>query len=158
MPISIINRQDKLPVTGELEEKILKVAQLVLDKEQVDPAWEVSVVLVDDEQIRELNRDFRRVDRATDVLSFAYREEQEEEPDVVDPAAEEDVLGDIVISLERARAQAEEYGHAFAREVGFLVVHGMYHLLGYDHMSPEDEAVMRAKEEAVLQELGLVRR
>lgn len=157
MPISVINRQEKLPVTGDLEEVILKVAQRVLEREKVEPTLEVSIVLVDDEQIRELNRDYRQVDRPTDVLSFAYREEQEEEPEVVDPVAEEDVLGDIVISLERAKAQAEEYGHSFAREVGFLVAHGLYHLLGYDHMRPEEEAVMRAKEEEVLQEAGLVR-
>ncbi|HHY59605.1 MAG TPA: rRNA maturation RNase YbeY [Clostridia bacterium] len=156
MPISIINRQDKVPVTTELEALIREVAQRVLAREAVDPGLEVSVVLVDDAEIRELNRDYRGVDRATDVLSFAYREEQEEEPEVVDPA-EEDVLGDIVISLERARAQAAEYGHSFGREVGFLVAHGMYHLLGFDHMTPDEEAVMRAREEAVLQDIGLVR-
>lgn len=157
MPISIINQQDKIQFTGELEEIIIKVAQMVLEKEQVKPELEVSIVLVDNEQIRELNRDYRHVDSATDVLSFAYQEEYEEEPDVADDFMEEDVLGDIVISLEKAQSQGEEYGHSLEREVGFLVVHGMYHLLGYDHLTPEEREIMRAKEEEVLQQAGLVR-
>lgn len=157
MPISIINRQDKIDFTGELEVVILKVAQMVLEKEKIKPELEVSIVLVDDEQIRELNRDYRQVDSATDVLSFAYQEEHEEEPDVADPLMEEDALGDIVISLERAQSQGEAYGHPLERELGFLVVHGMYHLLGYDHLTPEERDIMRAKEEEVLQQAGLVR-
>lgn len=157
MPISIINRQDKVHFTGELEEMILKVAEMVLEKEEIKPELEVSIVLVDNEQIRELNRDYRQVDSATDVLSFAYREEHEEEPEVAGDFMEEDVLGDIVISLEKAQSQREEYGHSLEREVGFLVVHGMYHLLGYDHLTPEERDIMRAKEEEILQQAGLVR-
>lgn len=119
---------------------------------------EVSVTLVDDDAIRELNRDYRGVDRPTDVLSFAMLEEGEGEPEA--PQLPPDAplqLGDIVISLERAAAQAVEYGHSLERELGFLVTHGVLHLLGYDHQTPEDEARMQETAEAILGELDLGR-
>jgi probable rRNA maturation factor len=111
---------------------------------------EVSVLLTDDAGIAELNRLYRGREGPTDVLSFAQREGEGADP-------EDPVLGDIVISIERARAQAAEYGHSVAREVGFLAVHGLLHLLGYDHETPEEEAVMMARTEAILSPLGLTR-
>lgn len=115
---------------------------------------EVSLMLVDDERIHELNREYRGVDRPTDVLSFALQEETEEEPDT---EFEDDMLGDIVISVPRAREQAIDYGHSFEREIVYLAVHGTLHLLGYDHEDDEDKQEMRAKEEEVMAVLGLER-
>lgn len=116
---------------------------------------EVSLTLVDDERIHFLNREYRGVDRPTDVLSFALQEETEDEPEILD--YEDSVLGDIVISIERARAQALEYGHSFEREVAYLAVHGALHLLGFDHETEEDKAEMREIEEKVMSSIGLER-
>jgi len=136
----------------------------------------VTLTLTDDEGIRELNREYRGLDKPTDVLSFPLTEPGEEEPEIVfageyeeteDDAgewtdAEEiehpfDMLGDIVISVPRAASQAAEYGHSLERELGFLFVHGFLHLLGYDHENPEEERVMFAKQEQILAKAGLTR-
>ena len=114
----------------------------------------MSLMLVDDQRIHSLNLEYRGVDRPTDVLSFALQEESEEEPD---SDYEDDMLGDIVISAERAREQAEEYGHSFEREIVYLAVHGTLHLLGYDHEEEQDKQEMRSKEEEVMARLGLER-
>lgn len=126
---------------------------------------EVSVVLTSDEEIRELNHQYRGIDSPTDVLSFPLLEGEHEgavlnPSDFAhgdDPQGEPIALGDVVISLERAKSQAQEYGHALTRELAFLTVHGILHLLGYDHESEELERVMRAKEEAILNSLDLRR-
>lgn len=115
---------------------------------------EVSVTLTDDAHIRVINRTYRNVDRPTDVLSFALTES--EEPEIVGGEGYE-VLGDLVISLERMRAQAEEYGHSELRELSFLTVHGMLHLLGYDHMEEEERQEMEEEQCAVMEELGIAR-
>lgn len=115
---------------------------------------EVSITFVDNETIHELNREHRDVDRPTDVLSFSQLE-GEELPAM--PEGEPILLGDIVVSLERCAEQAADYGHSYDRELGFLVAHGMLHLLGFDHQTPEDEAAMMAKTEEILGELGLTR-
>lgn len=115
---------------------------------------EVSLVFCDDAYIRNLNRDYRGKDQPTDVLSFALNEG--EEPEIVDGPAQV-LLGDIIISLETAARQAEEYNHSLEREVAYLTVHGMLHLLGYDHMTEEDKAEMRMEEEHVLSLLGITR-
>ena len=115
---------------------------------------EVSLMLVDDQRIHALNLEYRGVDRPTDVLSFALQEELDEEPD---SEFEDDMLGDIVISAERAREQAGEYGHSFEREIVYLAVHGTLHLLGYDHEEEIDKQEMRSKEEEVMALLGLER-
>ena len=115
---------------------------------------EVSLMLVDDRRIHALNLEYRGVDRPTDVLSFALQEEMEEEPEIEE---EDEMLGDIVISVERARDQAEEYGHSFEREIVYLAVHGTLHLLGYDHEEENDKQEMRSKEEEVMAKLKLDR-
>lgn len=130
----------------------------VLDKAAtvlgIEEHVEVSVVFADDEYIRELNHQYRGIDKATDVLSFAL--DEGEEPDVVD-GPEESLLGDIVISLETAIRQAEEFGHSLERELSYLTIHGMLHLTGYDHETPEEKAEMRNQEEFILAELGISR-
>lgn len=115
---------------------------------------EVSITFVDDEAITDLNRDHRGLARPTDVLSFSQLE-GDEMPDL--PEGEPLPIGDIVISLERCLSQAADYGHSFDRELGFLTAHGMLHLLGWDHQSPEEEGRMMAKTEEILSELGLTR-
>ena len=114
---------------------------------------EVSVTLTDDAHIHVLNREYRGVDRPTDVLSFALMES--EEPEIIGGASE--VLGDLVISLERVQAQAEEYGHSALRELSFLTVHGMLHLLGYDHMEEDERLEMETEQRHVMEELGIER-
>jgi len=125
---------------------------------------EVALTFVNDEQIHELNRDYRGIDRPTDVLSFAMKETLDEELEIIYEPTEEntlndvpDVLGDIIISVQTAQAQSEEYGHSIEREIGFLFVHGFLHLLGYDHQDEASEAEMMGKQEAVLAQVGLTR-
>lgn len=123
----------------------------------------VGLSLVDDEEIRKINGEFREIDDVTDVLSFPmtdYDLRSTDHPgkiEDIDPASNELVLGDIVISVDRAREQAGEYGHSFQREFGYLLVHGMLHLLGYDHMDKPDAEVMRTMEEKVLAAFSLYR-
>ncbi|MBE7030077.1 MAG: rRNA maturation RNase YbeY [Ruminococcaceae bacterium] len=142
-------------LTGLVE----KVINQTLVYEKFDHKVEVSVLFVDNEQIREINNDFRQIDAPTDVLSFPMLTFDNKR--VIDEAGDSYlgtlVLGDIIVSLERAAAQAEEYGHSFEREVGFLVCHSTLHLLGYDHENEEERADMRMREEAVLEQLALTR-
>ncbi|MCI1821025.1 MAG: rRNA maturation RNase YbeY [Megasphaera sp.] len=114
---------------------------------------EISVLLCHNEYIRSLNKQYRQIDRPTDVLSFALNEG--ENSDYEGPDA--NLLGDIVISLEKVQEQADEYGHSFERELAYLTIHGMLHILGYDHMTAEDKLEMRKEEEFILQRLGYVR-
>ncbi|WP_149093288.1 rRNA maturation RNase YbeY [Paenibacillus terrae] len=125
---------------------------------------EVALTFVNDEQIHELNRNYRGIDRPTDVLSFAMKEALDEELEIIYELDNEgplddvpDVLGDIIISVQTAQAQSEEYGHSIEREIGFLFVHGFLHLLGYDHQDEASEAEMMGKQEAVLAQVGLTR-
>lgn len=115
---------------------------------------EVSLLFVDDDYIQGLNAQYRGIDRATDVLSFAFNEG--EEPDIIG-GPEESLLGDIIISLDTAGRQANEYGHSLEREVAYLTVHGMLHLLGYDHEEAQDKQKMREREEYILALLGITR-
>lgn len=143
------NEQEEL--TNQLEQGIHEAIRSGAGPEEA----EVSLTLTDDARIWVLNREYRQVDRPTDVLSFALREQSEEEPELVD--FEDGILGDIIISVERARAQAEEYGHSFSRELVYLAVHGTLHLLGYDHEQEADKFAMRQKEEEVMALLNLSR-
>lgn len=115
---------------------------------------EVSVTLTDNAHIHELNRTYRGIDRPTDVLSFALNES--DEPEILD-GPDVDVLGELVISVERAKEQAIEYGHSLRREIAFLTVHGMLHLLGYDHMEEEDRKEMEEEQRYVMEQLGIPR-
>ena len=155
----ISNEQDKVEFTEELESAVKSVCEAVLAEEECDFDAEISLTLTDDESIREINREHRGIDKPTDVLSFPMLEfdgdcyDVEEEPDsgLV-------VLGDIVISMERAAAQAEEYGHGLKRETAFLTAHSMLHLLGYDHVDDEEgERVMREKQNRILNGLNITR-
>ena len=149
------NHQDKLPLTYHLKMLVREAIEATLDYEQYGNPCEVSVSFVDNAEIRDLNKKFRGIDKATDVLSFPlfdYEGESEEPP--VDEML--GMLGDIVLSLEQADIQANEYGHSFEREVAFLTVHSMLHLLGYDHETgEEDEADMRRRQSAVMDLMGL---
>lgn len=130
--------------------------QFAAEKEGVQDQAEVSVTIVTNEEIREINRDYRGKDTPTDVISFALEEEGEDEVEIVG-ADMPPVLGDIIISADRTKEQAEEYGHSFMRELGFLAVHGFLHLLGYDHMTKEEEEEMFSKQKDLLDEYGLTR-
>lgn len=152
MSVLISNLQEEVPLDGDLEALVERVVRSVLEQEGCREGAEVSLVFTDDSYIRELNRNYRGVDSPTDVLSFAL-DEGEPMPD----AGEEDLLGDVVISLQAALRQGEEYGHGIRREVAYLTAHGVLHLLGYDHQDEESRAVMREKEEAALAALGLER-
>lgn len=155
MMIYFENAQEALTVSYKLKMLVRRAIEATLDYEQFGNACEVSVTFTDNEGIHELNKKFRGVDRPTDVLSFPlfdYEGESEEPP--VDELF--GMLGDIVLSLEQAKRQADEYGHSFEREVAFLTVHSMLHLLGYDHETGEDdEAEMRQKQTAIMEIMGL---
>jgi probable rRNA maturation factor len=151
MEIILDDRQDKIKISKELLNKINDIIVECLHYEGYDDNYEVSLSFVDNEEIHQLNRDFRGVDRATDVLSFPLL------TDDFDIEIEEESLGDIVISLERALEQSIEYNHSFDREVCFLVCHSMFHLLGYDHDTEENTKEMRKKEEDVLNKLNITR-
>ncbi|WP_028561658.1 rRNA maturation RNase YbeY [Paenibacillus pinihumi] len=157
------NEQDKLEISESFILKLEQVLQIAGEAEGIMEG-EVALTFVDDEEIHRLNKEYRGIDRPTDVLSFAMMEEGEDEPEIVFEVESEEendpfsgMLGDIIISVEKAQQQSEDYGHSFERELGFLFVHGFLHLIGYDHQDDESEAVMTGKQEAVLQQAGLVR-
>ncbi len=149
------NNQEKHSIHYKLKMLIRHTILETLDYEGMENDVEVSVTFVDDEGIRELNKKFRNMDKPTDVLSFPLLDyEGESEEPFFDELCHN--LGDIVISLERAMAQANEFGHSFEREVAFLTAHSMLHLLGYDHeLSEEDDADMRARQNDIMERLGL---
>ncbi|MBE6621127.1 MAG: rRNA maturation RNase YbeY [Ruminococcaceae bacterium] len=149
------NEQSTYPVTYKLKMLIRRAIQETLAYEQYENDAEVSVTLTDGEGIQDLNLRFRGIDAPTDVLSFPLFdfEGETDEPPVDDI---QNMLGDIVLNLERTQAQAEEFGHSFEREAAFLTVHSMLHLLGYDHETgEEDEADMRARQRDVMERMGL---
>ena len=143
-------------VTEEETALIEQLLQFAAKEENIKEECELSVTFVDDEAIREINREYRDKDSATDVISFALEEMGEGEIEIVG-ADMPRVLGDIIISVDTAKAQAEEYGHSTNREIGFLALHGFLHLLGYDHMTKEDEVVMFTKQRDILEKYGLSR-
>lgn len=159
--ISIENEQDKQEISDDTENTIRRVILKTLEFEECDFDAEVSVTIVDNEAIREINREQRDIDSATDVLSFPMLY-FDDNGDIIDSEYDTDgdflMLGDIVISAERAMEQAVEYGHGFKREIAFLTVHSMLHLLGYDHVDdPEGERIMFEKQEKILELLGITR-
>ena len=153
--VNIDNKQKTVKVPTGVRLLIRRCCHAVLEMEGFEGSAEVDVSFVDNEQIHAINLEQRQIDAPTDVLSFPLGEDGVYDQN---PATGAYMLGDIVLSLERAQAQAEEYGHTFQREVGYLTVHSMLHLLGYDHVAGGLEAVrMREKEEAVMQSIGLPR-
>lgn len=155
------NEQNKEEFSPELESLIKSVCEKVMEEEGCDFDAEISLTLTDNESIREINNEHRGIDKATDVLSFPMLE-FDEDGQIVENEFEYDddliCLGDIVISLERAREQSVEFGHSFRREVAFLTAHSMLHLLGYDHVDDiEGEKIMCEKQEKILTGLGITR-
>ncbi len=151
----ITNRQKEVKIPTGTRLLIRRCCHAVLDLEGMTGSAEVSVSFLNNKQIRELNAEYRNIDRETDVLSFPMGENGVFDTNQETGAA---ILGDIAISVEKAVEQAKNYGHSFSREIGFLTVHSMLHLLGYDHEQGGLEAVrMREKEEEVLSRLGLQR-
>ncbi len=157
----IENEQNKEEFTPELSLIIKNVCERVMSEEECDFDAQISLTLTDNKNIREINNEHRSIDAPTDVLSFPMLE-FDEEGQIIENEFEYDddliMLGDIVISLERAREQSIEFGHSFTREVAFLVAHSMLHLLGYDHVDDEvGERIMCEKQERVLNSLGITR-
>lgn len=157
----IENEQNKEAVTDDIMSAIQAVCDKVMELEECGFDAEISVTLVDNEAIRAINKEHRGIDSATDVLSFPMLE-FDEDGAAFDAELDSDgdlvMLGDIVISLERAREQSAEFGHSFLREVAFLTAHSMLHLLGYDHVDDEEgDRIMREKQNTVLNALGITR-
>ncbi len=148
------NSQDKFPVTYKLKKLMRLAAEATLAYEGYGEDAELSLTFTDNEGIRKINRKFRKIDAPTDVLSFPLYDFGEDEEESAECGAV--ALGDIVISLERAYEQAEEFGHSRDREAAFLCVHSMLHLLGYDHVGSQDEELdMRRRQTAIMEMLGL---
>lgn len=147
---------NKIEIFKEVDRKIeelddvRKVIDIAIEYEKLDNV-EFNIIIVDNEYIHELNRDYRNIDRPTDVITFAL----EDEKNFVE--MDHRILGDIYISIDKAISQALEYGHSLKREICFLAVHGFLHLLGYDHMNKEDETVMFQKQEVILNEAGITK-
>lgn len=147
MRILFDDRQDKVLINEEIFKIVEKGIVTVIQMEQLSDNFEVSVSFVDNKEIREINREFRNIDGETDVLSFPM--DFEFDLDCDKP------LGDVIISLEKALEQSNEFGHSFEREVLYLTVHSMYHLLGYDHIEEKDREIMREKEKNTMKKLGV---
>lgn len=149
----------------DYEELIKKVAIQVLDYEQCPYEVELNIVLTDDEEIQQINQEYREINRATDVLSFPMVDYEipgdfshvEEDPMLFHPETGELMLGDIILSIDKVYGQAKEYGHTVERELGFLVAHSMLHLCGYDHMVEDEREVMEARQREIMEMLQLYR-
>lgn len=146
MYYDIDNRQNKYEITDEMEKLIVEVIKECLSVEGKSDEYEVSISFVDNEEIRILNRDYRGVDKETDVLSFPM----EDEFSLTTP-----ILGDIVISVEKADEQSREYGHSLDREIAYLTAHSTLHLMGYDHMDDDEKSIMRNKEKTIMRNLKI---
>ncbi|MGI6566264.1 MAG: rRNA maturation RNase YbeY [Limnochordia bacterium] len=160
MELAILNQQEQLPVPETLHEMMRRIVMVCWRVMGRHGSPEVSILLCDNQQIQRLNRDYRGIDEPTDVLSFPQEEMgagEEVIPQMPGAPDELVLLGDVVISLEKAEEQAQAYGHSFEREVGYLLTHGLLHLMGLDHGTEEERRHMREKEEEVLAELELMR-
>ncbi|WP_123053006.1 rRNA maturation RNase YbeY [Clostridium sp. JN-1] len=165
--IFIDNRQNKIEASDELKKSMKEIIEYALNVEKVNLPCEVSIVFTDNDGIREINRENRNIDSPTDVLSFPMLNYEEGKVfkdvycnykfDDVDLDDGNLVLGDIVISLERAKEQSIEFNHTFEREVLYLTIHSVLHLLGYDHMKVNEKVIMRRREEEILGEFKITR-
>ena len=138
-------------ISVDFIDEIIEIVKYTLKKENCENGV-LNIIFVDNKEIHKINKEYRNIDRVTDVISFAL----EDEEDLVNPT-EYRILGDIYVSLDKCIEQAKEYGHSFKRELCFLCVHGTYHLLGYDHMTKEDEEIMFKKQEEVLDAFKITR-
>lgn len=150
--VVITNSQKKVQIPTGMRMLVRRCCTAVLKMEQFDGPAEISVTFVDNKQIKELNTQYRDKPLETDVLSFPMGSDGKYD---IDPTTGAQILGDVVISMEKALEQSELYGHSFQREVGYLTAHSVLHLLGYDHMEPLEKVHMREKEEYVMDMLGL---
>lgn len=164
--IQFDNNQSKEAFDRNMQNLIERAIEAALENECFDKPYEISVLITDNNEIKDINKEHRNIDSETDVLSFpmlqftgGYFIKDNYKPDYcdLDPDTGEIVLGDIVISIEKAKEQAQIYGHSLEREVAYLTVHSVLHLLGHDHEKDEDKAIMRRKEEEILYRLGLLR-
>ncbi|MBQ7480227.1 MAG: rRNA maturation RNase YbeY [Selenomonadaceae bacterium] len=153
MEVLISNYPEELVFPADIEENVRRAIEKVGELYGVEDS-EVSVTLTNNAYIHTLNKEYRNMDRPTDVLSFALNESEEPE---IEGSPVANALGDIIISVERAEEQAAEYGHSLRREVAFLTVHGMLHLLGYDHMEEEEREEMEKEQCFVMERLGISR-
>lgn len=161
------NRQNKIEVTEEFINRISEVCDFTLKEESVDKNYQISLLFVDNNEIKDINEETRGINKATDVLSFPMIDYEKgkvykdmyigHEFDETYMDGDELVLGDMVLSLEKALEQSIEYNHSYEREVCYLVVHSILHLLGYDHMEEEEKIVMRKREEEILNKLKIIR-
>lgn len=154
--MQVIIEKEAGDIPDNLIELLNKVANAAAEVLEIGEEQELSVVLTDNKAVQELNLEYRGIDAPTDVLSFAMNDEAEGEPEILD----EDIntlLGDVVISVERAKTQADDYGHSWEREMGFLLCHGILHLMGYDHMESEDEKKMFGLQDTILERIHLTR-
>ena len=143
----------------EYEDIVKKVFEECFKEEKMEESkLYITVTFTNPENIRKINKEYRNIDYATDVLSFPMFEKKELEQKINKKDFEhQDILGDIIISIEKVKEQAEEYGHSFERELSYMLVHGFYHLIGYDHIEENDKKEMRKKEENVLEKLKILR-
>ena len=143
----------------EYEEIVEKVLKQCFKEEKIENSkMYISIIFTTPRNIHKINKQYRNVDKPTDVLSFPIFEKQELEEKIKNKEFEhEDILGDIIISIEKVKEQALEYEHSFERELSYMIVHGFYHLMGYDHIKEEDKVIMRPKEENILNKLGIRR-
>ncbi len=161
LKVTVYNRQKVYKISTEIRKLIEKAAKMCFENEAFPYSCQVYITLTDNQSIQEINREHREMDRPTDVLSFPLVEYIDGDPLImpgdIDPETNQLSLGDIIISVEKADEQAQSYGHSIEREFAFLTVHGMLHLLGYDHESKQEEEVMFEKQEKVLEKMGLKR-
>ncbi|CDM68629.1 Endoribonuclease YbeY [Clostridium bornimense] len=166
--IYIENNQSKKEVKDELNDLLEEVINFTIEEEKVDVDVEVSLLYVDNEEIKNINKEFRKIDRVTDVLSFpmlsypegkVYKDIYYKDKELLERNLDNGVLilGDIVLSLERAEEQRIEFGHSFLREAAYLTVHSVLHLLGYDHINDSDKEKMRRREEEILNKFQITR-
>ncbi|NSB16840.1 rRNA maturation RNase YbeY [Clostridium beijerinckii] len=165
--IYVDNRQNKVEASEKLIERLTEVIEFALKEEEVNMKCEISLLFVDNNEIKEINNETRGINRETDVLSFPMLEYENKKvfKDMYkdykfsqsDFDGDELVLGDIVLSLEKALEQSKEFNHSYEREASYLVVHSVLHLLGYDHMEDDDKIIMRSREEDILNKLNIIR-
>jgi len=150
--VVILNYFEIINETNENIEELETVNKLIeyaLEHEKLDDV-EFNIIIIDNERIKQINKEYRNIDKETDVISFALE-------DYEDIKLQHRLLGDIYISIDKAKGQALEYNHSLLRELGFLSIHGLLHLLGYDHMNPEDEKIMFDKQKEILDSYGIKR-